>query len=826
LSATATGFAAQVPIDFNTIFANTSLYATTGSTNTPANGHVSSYGVNNLYSYQTWKNATINDDYRFRTNIGGVWQPWLQIASRNWVAAQGYTTNSGTVTSVGLTVPTGLTITSGSPVTSAGTIAVGLQSGYSIPTTADQANWNGSFYYRGSLANGNDLNTFTTEGNYNISSTVAGSLINSPYTGSQAASLEVIVSGSYVTQRYVISDGGNLNKVYLRTKNASGWNSWVQQWTGADFTATNITNWNTAYTNRISSLTTTGSSGAATLSSNVLNIPQYTLAGLGGISLTSLSASAPLNYNSGTGAFSIAQADATHNGYLSLTDWNTFNGKQNAITNGTGFLKNNGSGTWSYDNNTYLTTSSASSTYIPLAGSSAITGSLIPSVTSTIDLGSSTKKWNTVYTTDIQSGGGTFAGTLNTSNLVASNQITGDVVVGISGLSLGNATSNNQVAFKNTLLTANHNYELPNADGTLALTTNIPAQFNPSAGTGISLSGTYPNVTITALNSNPLWNANMLQGVGIDATVPTNGQVLQVIAGQWTPINAPWLTSYIETDPIANAKTVTLTAGTGISITGAAQTVGSNPSFTVAAQNTSALWNASQFQGFNVQSGSPSTNDIWQFQSGQWRHTQPTWISSANLSLGTATSTTIPLNIDAGTGVTLPAVTTSTAGLMTASDKVKLNGIATGAEVNVQADYNQTNTSADDYVKNKPISYDGNNYLQPTSAKGVNTKGALGTAINPNVTASTYTILDSDHSLIFATSTTIAMPDPTQFPNRMIWLRIREGVLTLDGYEVYDDPDQLTSLTAEACNGDNLCSNGVTYVIQSDGVHWYLMMRS
>ena len=40
------------------------------------------------------------------------------------------------------------------------------------------------------------------------------------------------------------------------------------------------TNWNTAYTNRITSLTTTGSSGAATLSSNTLNIPNYTLAGL------------------------------------------------------------------------------------------------------------------------------------------------------------------------------------------------------------------------------------------------------------------------------------------------------------------------------------------------------------------------------------------------------------------------------------------------------------------------------------------------------------------------------------------------------------------
>jgi hypothetical protein len=40
--------------------------------------------------------------------------------------------------------------------------------------------------------------------------------------------------------------------------------------------------WDTAYTNRITSLTVTGSSGSATLVSNVLNIPTYTLVGLGG----------------------------------------------------------------------------------------------------------------------------------------------------------------------------------------------------------------------------------------------------------------------------------------------------------------------------------------------------------------------------------------------------------------------------------------------------------------------------------------------------------------------------------------------------------------
>jgi hypothetical protein len=75
-------------------------------------------------------------------------------------------------------------------------------------------------------------------------------------------------------------------------------------------------------------LTTTGSSGAATYSGGTLNIPTYTLAGLGG---------------------------------------------QPALS-GTGFVKISGT-TISYDNSTYLTTSSAASTYLPLAGGT-LTGAL------------------------------------------------------------------------------------------------------------------------------------------------------------------------------------------------------------------------------------------------------------------------------------------------------------------------------------------------------------------------------------------------------------------------------------------------------------------
>lgn len=50
----------------------------------------------------------------------------------------------GTVTSVAMTVPTGLTVT-GSPITSSGTLAVAFTSGYSIPTTTKQAQWDTAY---------------------------------------------------------------------------------------------------------------------------------------------------------------------------------------------------------------------------------------------------------------------------------------------------------------------------------------------------------------------------------------------------------------------------------------------------------------------------------------------------------------------------------------------------------------------------------------------------------------------------------------------------------------------------------------------------------
>lgn len=61
-----------------------------------------------------------------------------------------------------------------------------------------------------------------------------------------------------------------------------------------------------------------------------------------------------------------------------------------------------------------------------------------------------------------------------------------------------------------------------------------------------------------------------------------------------------------------------------------------------------------------------------------------TWNTEVNLFASTSTATT------------------ADNGLMSSSDKVKLNGIATGAEVNIQSDWNESNSTSDAYINNKP----------------------------------------------------------------------------------------------------------------------------
>jgi hypothetical protein len=150
------------------------------------------------------------------------------------------------------------------------------------------------------------------------------------------------------------------------------------------YVTNNSSNWDTAYSQRISSFTTTGNSGAATFTSNVLNIPNYTAAGIGAIASSRvIGTTAPLQGGGDLTAdrtLSILQATTSQSGFLSSTDWNTFFNKQAALS-GTGIVKSTaGTITYLTDNSAnwdtafgwgnhasagYLTTATAATTYVP-----------------------------------------------------------------------------------------------------------------------------------------------------------------------------------------------------------------------------------------------------------------------------------------------------------------------------------------------------------------------------------------------------------------------------------------------------------------------------
>lgn len=117
----------------------------------------------------------------------------------------------------------------------------------------------GSTYSAGSGLNLSGT-TFSIPSNGVTNAMLAGSIAASKLVGTDIATIGTVTSGTWhatpITDSYI----------------------------------NNAINWNNAYTNRITSLTTTGSSGASTLSSNILNVPNYTLSGLGGTTLSAVNA--------------------------------------------------------------------------------------------------------------------------------------------------------------------------------------------------------------------------------------------------------------------------------------------------------------------------------------------------------------------------------------------------------------------------------------------------------------------------------------------------------------------------------------------------------
>jgi hypothetical protein len=218
----------------------------------------------------------------------------------------------------------------------------------------------------------------------------------------------------------------------------------------------------------ITSLTTSGSSGSSSVNTGVLNIPTYTLSGLGGQSssniltalaglsystaanvrmtgastftldtnvyaLNSALSNYPLTSSLGTGAY------ATIANYLTISSASsTYQSLNSGLTSISGlsyvsssFLKLTGTNTYTLDTNTYLTTSSATSTYQPISTNLTSIGSLSNATGYLYNNGSGTFSYSTPsqYITSLTTTGSSGAATVLSGVLNIPQYSTGAVTM-------------------------------------------------------------------------------------------------------------------------------------------------------------------------------------------------------------------------------------------------------------------------------------------------------------------------------------------------------------------------------------------------------------
>lgn len=304
-----------------------------------------------------------------------------------------------------------------------------------------------------------------------------------------------------------------------------------------------------------------------------------------GTYVTSVSGTSPISSSGGTTpAISISLANSTTSGYLSSTDWNTFNGKQTAYTNlsaigalvnSAGWLYNNGSGTFSYSTPTAgdvgaVPTSRTISTSAPLAGGGALSGNLTLSITqattSTNGYLSSTD-WNTFNNKQ--------AALVSGSNIktVGGNSLLGSGDVGVIGELYG-GTGQSSYTLGDTLYSS-----ATNTLSKLAGNTTTTRQFLRQVGTGtVSAAPAWDTVTKTDVGLGNVENTALstwagstnLTTLGIVATGTWQGSIIGPTYGG-TGVNNGSRTLTISTNSgtvsFSNAST-TLTVANTASVSG------------------------------------------------------------------------------------------------------------------------------------------------------------------------------------------------------------------------------------------------------------------
>jgi len=301
-----------------------------------------------------------------------------------------------------------------------------------------------------------------------------------------------------------------------------------------------------------------------------------------------LSASSPLAYNSGTGVFSIPAATSTINGYLSSTDWTTFNAKANdslvvhlagteTITGAKTFSANLTAGASAFFNTGILLKDGATSVAAGHFGISSLSSTTlgfnssggrafdlimptsggaitVPNGSGTLALTSdlsvyaldSTVVHNTgnesisgvkTFTTSVHAAGLRFSESGGFANVSGYTQIGGTA----DYFNFVNGVNSKQATFNYGTGGSGYTYTLPNSNGTLALTSQLSSYLPLSGGTltgalsgtsaTFSSSVTAANLYIPSSNEIRLYNTNSTNWGTIKGSTDSVNGIITLIGG-------------------------------------------------------------------------------------------------------------------------------------------------------------------------------------------------------------------------------------------------------------------------------------------------------
>ena len=513
--------------------ARTNLGLGTIATQDANNVSITGGSVNN-----TSQSKTTISDYETFTGVsapsyaeGELWYDSAAHALAYYNDSPNSTVHIGQDLQVKVINNTGSSIANGSPV-----YITGTSSGQTYPNIAlAQANSAATASVigltNGAIANG-AIGYVTAQGgidNVNTGTFTVGQVLYlSPYSAGQL--MNTIPPTGITVQVGVVSYvNSSTGKIYVKQTTPlavpasiiTGQVALANGGTSANLTAVNG---GAVYsTGSALAITAAGTSGQV-LTSSGAGAPTWTTPTTG--TVTSVTGTSPIASSGGTTpAISISQATTSTNGYLSSTDWNTFNGKQPA--------------------GSYLTSVTADS---PLTGSGTSASHLsIPAATGSINGYLTSTDWTTFNNKGSGSVTSVSALTLGTTGTDLSSTVANSTTTPVITLNVPTASATNRGALssadwttfnnKAPSVTYTTNY-IPFGQGTTTLNQSSALQFN---GTNLTTTGTVTStgeITPSVTASSTDLTLSAISTGNINLNTP-NGTALKVLSVGATSSN--WL---------------------------------------------------------------------------------------------------------------------------------------------------------------------------------------------------------------------------------------------------------------------------------------------